>query len=341
MYTMRNSFDTAGFVKTIGDELVRAFETARTATTSELVGDAMETPVRERLEQVLPQGIGVGSGCVIDTNGNTSRQLDVVLYEKGICPVFCVNNSPETTYYPCEGVLAVGEVKSAIDKRGLSDAFAKIASAKAMKRAFPTAWGGYVRGRPYGDNNSIISYGFELDHTNVGDILGFIVAGESRVTIVSSTPDRATKTLTDHYIDNVNDIGNDIECPDMLAILDGTILVPIVKRPQANENHRLELYTPTRHMSVLPHTVLSCQIESPFSWLLKQIWGRFQDGLTATIPLESYLEGSSTRFRSADGRLAHAPGPAEVVGNASWLAELKTPTSHIRNNTTALHHYRD
>ena len=156
---MRKSFDAASYVKTIGDELVRAFETARQATTPGLVGDAMETPVRERLEQVLPQGIGVGSGCVMDTQGNTSRQLDVVLYERGICPVFCVNKSPETTYYPCEGVLAVGEVKSAIDKEKLGDAFAKIASVKAMKRAFPTGRVDYVHGRPYGESSPNISYG--------------------------------------------------------------------------------------------------------------------------------------------------------------------------------------
>ena len=192
---MRNSFDAAGFVKDIGRELVRAFETARTATTSELVGDAMETPVRERLEQVLPQGIGVGSGCVIDTHGNTSRQLDVVLYEKGICPVFCVNNSPETTYYPCEGVLAVGEVKSAIDKEKLGDAFGKIASVKAMDRAFRVAWGEYVCGRPYGENSADSSYGFQRDYTDKGDILGFIVAGESRVTVAAPMAEYRRKTL--------------------------------------------------------------------------------------------------------------------------------------------------
>ena len=65
-----------------------------------LTGDAMEQPVRERMEQVLPRGIGVGSGCVIDTTGNTSQQMDVVLYERDLCPVFSVNNTPGTTYYP-------------------------------------------------------------------------------------------------------------------------------------------------------------------------------------------------------------------------------------------------
>ena len=113
---MRSTFDPGNFVRRIGRDLVHAFARAREATTPELVGDAMEQPVRDELEQILPRGIGVGSGCVIDTRGGTSRQMDVVLYERDLCPVFCINKSPETTYYPVEGVLAVGEVKSRIGK---------------------------------------------------------------------------------------------------------------------------------------------------------------------------------------------------------------------------------
>ena len=304
-----------------------------------LVGDAMETPVRERLEQVLPQGIGVGSGCVIDTQGNTSRQLDVVLYERGICPVFCVNNSPETTYYPCEGVLAVGEVKGAIDKEKLGDAFRKIASAKATKRAFRTAWGDYVCGRPYGENNATMSYGFAREYTNKGDILGFIVAGESRVTVVAPTPDHRSPTLLNHYVDNVNALGNDTECPDILALLDGSMLVPTVKKAQGTEYQELRAYTPTRHRKVLPHLVLSCGIESPFRELLKLIWARYQDGLTATIPLESYLGGATARIRHGRANVAHGPSQEEVAGKTDWVSELETPTAHIRNDTTPLHRF--
>ena len=67
-------------------------------------------PVRHRLEQILSRGIAVGSGCVIDSYGNVSRQQDVVLYEREICPVFSINDTPEARYCPCEGVIAVGEV---------------------------------------------------------------------------------------------------------------------------------------------------------------------------------------------------------------------------------------
>jgi hypothetical protein len=82
----------------------------------------------------LPAGLGVGSGCVIDTYGNTSKQQDIIIYEKFLCPRFSINNTPESTYFPCEGVLAVGEVKSSIGSKELTDSLDKIASVKSLRR---------------------------------------------------------------------------------------------------------------------------------------------------------------------------------------------------------------
>ena len=47
--------------------------------------------------------------------------MDVVIYERFLCPVFCINDNPETTYYPCEGVMAVGEIKSTVGKAEFDD----------------------------------------------------------------------------------------------------------------------------------------------------------------------------------------------------------------------------
>ena len=127
-------FHAKEFIARLGDSLVREFEDARQATTGPLIGTAIETPARRRLEQVLPRGIAVGSGCVIDSDGNSSRQQDVVLYERDICPVFSVNDTPESTYFPCEGVLGVIAVKSSLDTASLSDSFEKIASVRRLRR---------------------------------------------------------------------------------------------------------------------------------------------------------------------------------------------------------------
>ncbi len=127
-------FNATDFLTRLGYSLIKEFEEARRATTSSLIGEAIETPVRRRLRQVLPRGIAVGSGCLIDSYGNCSRQQDIVLYEQGICPVFSINDTPQTTYYPCEGVMAVIEVKSSLASTELEDAFKKIASVKRLRR---------------------------------------------------------------------------------------------------------------------------------------------------------------------------------------------------------------
>ena len=131
---MDQSFDAVSYSVDVGRELIAAFETAARATTPSLIGGARELPVRRKLQHLLPVGVGVGSGCVIDSFGGTSKQQDVVLYEKAFCPIFSVNETPETTYYPCEGVIAVGEVKSTITGKELSNIFEKIRSVKMLKR---------------------------------------------------------------------------------------------------------------------------------------------------------------------------------------------------------------
>lgn len=120
----------------MGEDLTRAFGAARQATTPGLVGAAAESTVLKQLANLLPRGVGVGSGCIIDTEGNTSRQLDVVLFESEVCPRFSVNEEPGATYYPCEGVIAAGEIKSTLAKKEIGDSFDKIASAKSLRRRF-------------------------------------------------------------------------------------------------------------------------------------------------------------------------------------------------------------
>jgi hypothetical protein len=131
---MQSSFSSYDFVNELAKELVNGFRKAGMATTPVLVGSAREKEVRKKLEQLFAQTIGISTGCIIDTHGRTSKQTDIILYEKDICPVFSINENPESTYFPCEGVIAVGEIKSTLDKRDLQDSFAKIKSAKQCMR---------------------------------------------------------------------------------------------------------------------------------------------------------------------------------------------------------------
>jgi len=142
---MEKVFDSIDFIKDISVELIDGFRKAGKATTPVLVGSARETKVRSKLELIFPQSIGVATGCIIDSTGHTSKQSDIVIYEKDICPVFSINNTPETTYYPCEGIISVGEIKSTLNTHELIDSFAKIKSVKESKRLVnnKTCWRNY------------------------------------------------------------------------------------------------------------------------------------------------------------------------------------------------------
>lgn len=131
---MDNTFSAKGFVQSLAQDLVDSFARAGRATTPVLVGTAREQAVRLKLEKLFPQAVGVSTGCVIDVENNTSKQTDIIIYEKDICPVFSINDTPESSYYPCESVIAVGEVKSTLNTNDLLDAFSKIESVKRLKR---------------------------------------------------------------------------------------------------------------------------------------------------------------------------------------------------------------
>lgn len=127
------SFDGPSFIRHVAQRLVHEFEFSAGAGTPGLIGAAKEHPARVQLERLMPEGIAVGSGIVVDSYGGVSKQQDIIIYEK-LCPVFTHNGAPEASYFPVEGVIAVGEVKSTFGKRELEDAFAKSHSVKKLRR---------------------------------------------------------------------------------------------------------------------------------------------------------------------------------------------------------------
>ncbi len=131
---MDANFDINAYLNHIAQELIRNYSFAGKATTPVLVGSARENEIRKKLSSLLPPTVSVGTGCVIDSYGNTSKQIDIIIYEKHYCPVFSITDNPESTYFPCEGVIAVGEVKSTLNSNELEDIFLKLNSVKTLKR---------------------------------------------------------------------------------------------------------------------------------------------------------------------------------------------------------------
>ena len=97
-----------------------------------------------KLKDILPDGVDIGSGFVIDSFGNTSSQCDIIIYEKNLCLKF--NNDDEKhRYYNCESVMAVGEVKSDLGTKELVDSMKKLKKVKNLKRRVNgTRFSGYL-----------------------------------------------------------------------------------------------------------------------------------------------------------------------------------------------------
>ena len=102
---MAKCFSGIDHLQLMARRLVFDFAEAAGAGHPGLIGAARETPARLQLERVLPGNIGIGSGIVIDSFGGQSKQQDIVVFEKHLCPVFSINDTPEATYYPVEGLM--------------------------------------------------------------------------------------------------------------------------------------------------------------------------------------------------------------------------------------------
>lgn len=223
---MEIKFDSKEFVKDVAQDLVSAFEKARKATTPGLKGVARENEVRKKLENLLPSSVGVGSGCVIDHEGRVSKQQDVILYEKNICPVFSINNTPETSYYPCEGVIAIGEIKTSIGKTEIEDCFSKIESVKRLKRLAikePNQLGSdVVVYRSFGNTTSFLcteKEQFDQENNPNDQIYGFVLCGDFSVSV---------ETLCNHISYQKNNIDKSY-CPNIIVSLDKGIFIPYRK----------------------------------------------------------------------------------------------------------------
>lgn len=130
---MRKTFDTFEYVIDLGKDLVREFEKAGKTTHPHSVGEGREKSAIDKLKDILPSGVGVGSGFVIDSYGNVSSQCDIVIYEKELCLKFNAFDD-RNSYYNCESVIAVGEVKSDLGQKELDDSINKLKKIKNLKR---------------------------------------------------------------------------------------------------------------------------------------------------------------------------------------------------------------
>ncbi len=131
---MENNFNQRLYIKCLGEELISEFSRASMMTQPGAIGSGREQSAKQKLKLILPAGVGIGSGFIIDSYGNTSKQCDIILYEENFALRFNPNNDINNIYYNCESVIAVGEVKSDVTKKELLDSIQKLRIVKSMQR---------------------------------------------------------------------------------------------------------------------------------------------------------------------------------------------------------------
>lgn len=110
-------------------ELLSAFFSLSSETTDHgaTLGAAREVFVSHVLRRLLPESVHIGSGQVVDQDGEYSKQLDVVIYRPDMPRL---SSLAETALYFAEGVIAGVEVKSSLDKERLYSALSNGLSVK-------------------------------------------------------------------------------------------------------------------------------------------------------------------------------------------------------------------
>ena len=100
-----------------------------------LVGHLREVFVQDFLKPLLPRGFGIGTGKIISAYEEISRQIDCIIYSKGMMPPALFD--AYTGAFPVEMSIATIEVKSKLTSRALRKAHESAAQVARFHHAPP------------------------------------------------------------------------------------------------------------------------------------------------------------------------------------------------------------
>lgn len=95
-------------------------------------GEATETSWIHLLQEYLPNRYAIERAMVVDSNGEASEQIDIVIFDRQYTPF--VINYEGLVYIPAESVYAVFEVKQDISKEHVEYASQKLQSVRRLER---------------------------------------------------------------------------------------------------------------------------------------------------------------------------------------------------------------
>ena len=96
-------------------------------------GTYREAIVRDFLHSFLPQRLAIDTGFVVNALGETSGQIDLVVYDPSLTPPLESKNRQR--FFPVETVIAAGEVRSNVNRCQFEDALIRISKIKEIRSA--------------------------------------------------------------------------------------------------------------------------------------------------------------------------------------------------------------
>lgn len=110
---MKKKLDISAIFKKDADDIIKAREISIQihGTDIRAAGNQVEVSVREYFKRMLPSRYYVTHGHLIDVNGETSSQLDIIIADNSNIPSL-MTTKDGTEYIPIDSVYAFGEIKS-------------------------------------------------------------------------------------------------------------------------------------------------------------------------------------------------------------------------------------
>ena len=106
-------------------------------------GTYREGIVRDFLQPFLPQRLAIDTGFVVSPLGETSGQIDLIIYDPSLTPPLESKNRQR--FFPVETVIAAGEVKSDVRRDEFEKALIRLAKIKEMRSAMTNESSAVVR----------------------------------------------------------------------------------------------------------------------------------------------------------------------------------------------------
>ena len=187
-----------------GKQLRADFEHVRsTMPHAGLKGEEVEGILRTFLDRHLPHRFRPGSGLIIDSENSLSKQMDIIVYDGLSSPLY--RFSERGQIIPADAVASVIQVKTALNKRELEDAYENIVSSKKLKK------------RPYS----------EIDRKATGSPLSTLA---TLGVIFGFDTDTSLETLAE----NAAELNTKYESnlwPDMIVVLDQGVISYTISFP--------------------------------------------------------------------------------------------------------------